>query len=197
MGKPNAKIDAYINQAAAFAQPILRHLRKVVHAACPEAEEAIKWEMPHFTFKGNLCHMAAFTRHCAFGFWRHRLIVGEGGNAEAMGQFGRITALADLPPDQVLVDYIRKAARLNETGVKTPRRAAAKKKLVVPAYFKAALKTNRKALAVFENFSPSHQREYVEWITEAKREETREARMKQALAMMAEGKPRNWKYMKK
>jgi uncharacterized protein YdeI (YjbR/CyaY-like superfamily) len=195
MGKTDARVDAYIGISAAFAQPILKHLRRLVHSACPEVEETIKWGMPHFTHLGNLCHMAAFKRHCAFGFWRHKLIVGEGSNAEAMGQFGRISAPAEMPPDKLLADYIRKAARLNEAGVKTPGRSAVKKKLVVPAYFQAALKKNKKALAMFEGFSPSHRREYVDWITEAKREETRQARIKTALEWLAKGKPRNWKYM--
>src|SRR3974377_2076067 len=101
MGKPDARMDAYINRSAAFAQPILKRLRQLVHAACPDAEETIKWGMPHFTHQGNLCHMAAFKQHCAFGFWRHRLIVGESGKTEAMGQFGRITSVADLPPDKL------------------------------------------------------------------------------------------------
>jgi uncharacterized protein YdeI (YjbR/CyaY-like superfamily) len=195
MEKKDTRVDDYIGKSADFAKPILKHLRRLVHAACPDAKEAIKWGMPHFTHQGNLCHMAAFKQHCAFGFWRHKLIVGDGVNAEAMGQFGRITTLADLPSDKELANYIRKAARLNETGVKTPRQSAVKKKLVVPEYFHAALKKNKKALAAFEGFSHSHKKEYVEWITEAKREETRQARMKTALEWLAQGKARNWKYM--
>jgi len=203
MGTRDPRIDAYIARSAEFAKPILSHLREVVHGACPEVEETMKWSMPHFMYQGMLCGMASFKQHCTFGFWKGSLIVKEGGAPaeQAMGQFGRITALSDLPPKRVLAGYVKEAMRLNEEGVKVPRRpAAAKTKraatttLAVPDDLAAALKKNRKAAATFDGFSPSHRREYVEWITDAKRDETRARRIGTAVEWLAEGKSRNWKY---
>ncbi len=203
MGKRDPKIDAYIARSADFAKPILNHIRALVHAACPDVEETMKWSFPHFDYKGMFCSMAAFKQHCSFGFWKGALIFnqkkGSGlDDEEGMGQFGRITRISELPNEKALIGYIRKAVRLNEAGIKLPARPRAKEKkeLVVPAEFMAALKKNKKALAAFENFSYSHKKEYVEWITEAKREETRKQRLVTAIDWMAEGKPRNWKYIK-
>ena len=200
MGTRDPRVDAYIAKSADFAQPILRHLRETVHEACPEVEETMKWSSPHFMYHGMLAGMAAFKHHCAFGFWKGKLIVGtNGGSADrAMGQFGRIEKLSDLPPRKVLHDYIRQAMELNETGTKVPARgkATAPRRVVVPADVSAALAKNRKAKGTFDGFSPSHRREYIEWITEAKTDETRQRRLKQAIEWMAEGKPRNWKYIK-
>jgi len=197
MPKKDPRIDAYIARSTDFAKPILNHIRRLVHTACPNAEEAMRWNFPHFLHRGILCSMAAFKAHCTFGFWKGKLIFTDRAPAEsAHGQFGRITSLADLPGDKILLGYIRKAVELNETGAKTPARATpkAKKAVVVPDYFLAALKKNKKAMATFENFSPSHKREYVEWIAEAKREETRTQRMQTAIAWLAKGKSRHWKY---
>jgi len=198
MPTKDSRIDAYIVKAAAFARPILKHLRKVVHAGCPKVEETIKWGMPHFEYKGPLCGMAAFKQHCSFGFWKGELVIeGSAKGAEAMGQFGRLTAITNLPSDKVLADYVRKAADLNEAGIKrpSPARSKVKKDVVVPDYFNAALAKNRKARETFEGFSPSHRKEYVEWITEAKREETRAQRIKTAIEWLVQGKSRNWKYV--
>jgi uncharacterized protein YdeI (YjbR/CyaY-like superfamily) len=158
--------------------------------------------MPFFTHKGMLCNMAAFKRHCTFGFWKSKLIfdrtnAGATAEDEAMGQFGRITKLSDLPSDKVIIGYVKKAAALNEAGIKkpTPPRPKEKKELIVPDYLMATLKKNKKALATFANFSYSHKKEYVEWITEAKREETRQQRIAMALEWLAHGKPRHWKYV--
>jgi uncharacterized protein YdeI (YjbR/CyaY-like superfamily) len=196
MPKKDPRIDAYIDRSAAFAKPILKHLREVVHAGCPDVEETLKWSMPHFDYKGMMCGMAAFKEHCAFGFWKGTLIL-ENNTAEeeAMGHFGRITSLDDLPDAKILIRYVRQAAELNEKGIKAPGRTQPKKKrpLQVPDYLKAALKKNAKAKKTFENLTPSHQREYVEWITEAKRDETRERRVKTAIDWMSRGKVRNWK----
>lgn len=200
MGGKDPRIDAYIAKSADFAKPILNHIRKLVHMACPDVEETMKWSFPHFDYKGMLCSMASFKQHCAFGFWKGALILGKDGNKadEAMGHFGRITAISDLPKDEVLLGYLKEAVRLNEAGVKLPPRPKSKEKkpLVVPDYFLAALKQNKKARIAFENFSYSHQKEYVEWVTEAKREETRTQRLETAIAWLAEGKPRHWKYVK-
>jgi uncharacterized protein YdeI (YjbR/CyaY-like superfamily) len=196
MAKTDPRVDAYIARSADFAKPILKHLRKLVHQGCPEVEESIKWGTPHFLFKGMLCGMAAFKGHCAFGFWNRALKVPR--SREAMGQFGRITALSDLPAERVIVGYVKEAARLNEAGVKRPPRPKrARKELPVPADLESALGKNSNARAAFENFSPSHKREYVEWITEAKGKETRAKRLETAIAWMAEGKARSWKYRKR
>ena len=200
MATRDPRIDAYIAKSADFARPILEHLRAVVHAACPDVEETMKWSFPHFQYKGMLCHMASFKEHCAFGFWKGSLIVGKGdGEAEkAMGQFGRITKLSDLPSKKVLTGYIKEAMKLNEAGVKSPSRSkpkAPKPAPVVPDDLAAALAKNPAAHATFETFSPSHRREYIEWITEAKTPATRSRRLETAIEWMAEGKPRNWKYM--
>jgi len=192
----NPSVDAYIAAAPAFAKPILEYLRDAVHTGCPDVEETMKWSSPHFMYKGMLCGMAAFKSHCAFGFWKGKLIVPE--RPEAMGQFGRIASLSDLPRDSVLLGYVREAARLNETGTKVARKPPQPKKaLATPPDLAAALKKNAKARATFEGFSPSHKREYVKWITEAKTEETRKKRLDTAVEWMAEGKPRNWKYMRR
>jgi uncharacterized protein YdeI (YjbR/CyaY-like superfamily) len=193
------RIDGYIARSADFARPILAHLREVVHAACPDVEETMKWSFPHFQYKGMLCSMAAFKEHCAFGFWKSSLVLGEGNDSdEAMGQFGRITKLGDLPSKKVLTGYIKKAMGLNEAGVKSPTRSkpkATKAELVVPDDLAAALEKDAAAHATFEKFSPSNKREYVEWITEAKTQATRTRRLETAIEWMAEGKPRNWKYL--
>jgi uncharacterized protein YdeI (YjbR/CyaY-like superfamily) len=196
------RIDAYIDNAPGFAQPVLRHLRSVIHAACPDVVETIKWKSPSFEYKGMLCGFAAFKEHCAFGFWKHELVVDTHGKTsrEAMGSFGRITSLEDLPSRTALTRYIKAAMKLNVDGVKVVRDKTTKDKKPVgmPAELKAALALakHKKARATFEAFSPSHQREYMEWIGEAKGEETRARRLAQALEWMAEGKSRNWKYMK-
>jgi hypothetical protein len=197
MGRKDPRVDAYIEKSAEFARPILTHIRDVVHDACPDVEETIKWSFPHFDYKGMLCSMASFKEHCAFGFWKGALILdGQARSTEAMGQFGRITTMGDLPDRKTLREYVRRAVALNESGVKVERAPRTPKKAIaVPAYFTAAVKKNRKALATFEGFSPSHRREYVEWVTEAKNDETRKRRLEQAVVWMAEGKPRNWKYM--
>jgi len=196
MATTDPRVDAYIAKSAEFARPILKHLRAAVHAASPEIEETLKWSMPHFMYKGMLCGMAAFKQHCAFGFWKGKLIADL--SDEAMGQFGCITKVSDLPPKRALTAYVKKAMALNDAGVKSPTRiksAKAKAPMKVPDDLAAALKKNKKARATFEGFSPSHRREYVEWITEAKREETRAKRLATTLEWLAEGKSRNWKYM--
>jgi uncharacterized protein YdeI (YjbR/CyaY-like superfamily) len=201
MPKKDPRIDAYIEKSAPFAKPILKHLRKLVHSACPEVEETLKWSMPAFMHQGILCGMAAFKEHCTFGGWKHSLIKTKLTKAEkgeeAMGQLGRITSLTDLPPDNSLLAYIKEAVRLNEQGIKIPRpkRSPEKKELAVPDYLSAALKKNKKALETFDQFSYSHKKEYVEWLTEAKRDETRAQRLETTIAWLAQGKPRNWKYM--
>jgi uncharacterized protein YdeI (YjbR/CyaY-like superfamily) len=201
MGSRDPRGDAYIERSAEFARPVLSRLREIVHAACPEVQETIKWGAPHFEYRGLLCHMAAFKRHCAFGFWKGALIVErDGPRAEkAMGQFGRIASLDDLPPEAELAGYVHEAMRLNEAGVKSPTRSDSRPKpeAAVPEDLAAALRENPAAGAAFEAFPPGHRREYVEWITGAKTDATRQRRIATAVEWIAEGRSRNWKYERK
>jgi hypothetical protein len=205
MGKREKAIDAYIAKSADFAKPILNHIRKLVHKACPDAEEKLKWSMPHFDYKGEMmCGMAAFKQHVSFGFWKAALmkdpVLIETAKTEvAMGHLGRITCLKDLPGDKKLMAWIKEAMMLNDKGIKLPSKIkpVEKKELVVPEYFIKALAKNKKAQKVWNAFAYSHKKEYLQWITEAKTEPTRESRMATALEWIAEGKGRNWKYQKK
>lgn len=190
------RVDTYIANSAEFAQPILARLRQIVHKTCPQVKETLKWSMPAFMYHGLLCSMAAFKQHCTFGFWKHKLVVGEERDAPAMGQFGRIARLADVPSAKMLASHIKKAMQLNEDGVKAPRAVSKERPaLRVPDDLAAALKKNRKAARTFAAFSPSNQREYIDWISEAKREETRSKRLATTIEWLAEGKIRNWKYV--
>ena len=195
MGARDRRVDAYIAKAAPFARPILTHLREVVHDACPDVEETIKWGAPAFEYNGPFCGIAAFKRHCHFVTWKAPLLRQQGLQNEADASEQRFTSLADLPPDRTFTKLLEAAAALNDAGVKMPRvKMAPKPPVKTPAYFVKALRKHKKAAAAFNAFSPSHRREYVEWITEAKSEATRERRITQAVAWIAEGKARNWKY---
>jgi uncharacterized protein YdeI (YjbR/CyaY-like superfamily) len=200
------RIDAYIAKAQPFAQPILKKLRELVHKANPEVTETIKWGMPSFEYKGPYFGIASFKQHCVAGFWKSKLIkdpkgyLGERKNqgGEAMGNFGCMKSMSDLPPDKAIIDFLLQAKKLNDEGVKAERRRSTpKKEIPMPKEFDAALIKNKKAKVIYENFSPSHKREYLEWITEAKTDETKDRRIKTAVEWISEGKPRNWKYMRK
>lgn len=196
MGKKDPRVDAYIARAQPFAQPILKHLRKLVHQADPGIEETLKWGMPSFVHDGIVCNMAAFKQHCAFGFWKAKLILKPAD--EAMGSFGRIQSRKDLPSDARLVAYVRKAVKLNLQDVKVPGRARRKAApLRVPADLGKALKAAPKAAATFRALSVSHRNEYVEWIAGAKQQATRARRLATALAWLAQGKNYNWRYQKR
>jgi uncharacterized protein YdeI (YjbR/CyaY-like superfamily) len=189
------RIDAYIAGKAAFAQPILSHLRDLVHAHAPGVEETIKWSMPFFTLGGRpFANMAAFKAHASFGFW-NRQDMATGQEGEAMGQFGRITSLADLPPhDEIGAQIERAAAAIGEgTTPKRPARAA-KPEADVPAILADALAADEAARATWTAFPPSCRREYCEWVGSAKREETRAKRLAQTMAQLREGKRFNWQY---
>jgi uncharacterized protein YdeI (YjbR/CyaY-like superfamily) len=195
----DSRIDAYIARQADFARPILEHLRRAVHSACPQAEETLKWSMPHFLYKGQmLAGMAAFKAHSTFGFWRAREVLGEtGAEREAMGQFGRLASVADLPPDEVLHALIRKAMALTDSGTRPSRgKQAPKAEPGTPPDLAAALDSNPAARTAFDAFPPGARREYSEWVAEAKRAGTRAGRVAQAVEWIAEGKRRNWKYEK-
>lgn len=192
----NTKVDAYIAKQADFAKPILTHFRKLVHETCPDVTETIKWGMPSFEYHGILCGMAAFKKHAAFGFWKHDLVVGKDTRSrEAMGSFGKITSLDQLPTKKEFGGWMKIAMKLNEDGVTAPReKTKTKKPITMHPQFKAALAKSKKAKAAFDKFAPSCQREYMEWVGDAKRDETREKRIATAIEWIAEGKKRNWKY---
>ena len=202
MGTKDTRIDAYIARSADFARPILVHIRALVHKACPDVEEKIKWGFPHFDYKGMMCSMASFKEHCAFGFWKASLMKHaekfKKDGEKAMGHLGKIRRLDELPSNKILCAYIKEAAKLNEEGVKLPRKPkpSAKKHIVVPADLMKALAKDKKAKSSFERFSYFHKKEYTEWLEEAKTEETRTRRLATAMQWIAEGKGRNWKYVK-
>jgi uncharacterized protein YdeI (YjbR/CyaY-like superfamily) len=202
----NPKVDAYLAKTPPFAQPIMTHLRELVHKGCPEVEETIKWSRPFFEYRGAILgNMSAFKEHCSFGFWGEEIgaVLREAKvlQADGMGSLGRITTVKDLPSDKQMLGWIRQAAGFIASGNYTSPIAARNKvvkapkaSLESPAEFTAAWKKDKKAATVFAAFSPSCKREYVEWIADAKREETREKRIATALEWIAEGKQRNWKY---
>ena len=193
----NKQFDAYISKSPDWAQPILTSLRATVHEVCPDVEEQMKWSSPAFVYHGIMCGMVAFKQYATFHFWKGELVTGTALGADGMGaaaQFGRMTSVKDLPPKKQLVAYIKKAMKLNEEGVKVDRPKKKRPTLAMPDDFIAAIRKNKKALASYEQFSPSHQRDYIEWIVGAKTDATREKRIAQAVEWMAEGKSRNWKY---
>ena len=203
MATKNPAFDAYIAKSAPFAQPILKHLRSLVHKACPNVEEAIKWGMPCFDYHGIMCNMAAFKQHCSFGFWKASVMkdaefLQSKEQREGMGHLGKIGYLKDLPADKKIIAWIKEAMQLNEGAVKVPK-ARPKKALLPlknPDWLVKLLKTDKKAWGHFQAFSTSQKKEYIEWFTEAKTESTRQKRLDQAFEWIKEGKPRNWKYMK-
>jgi uncharacterized protein YdeI (YjbR/CyaY-like superfamily) len=202
----NPKVDSYIARARPFAQPIMEHLRQLVHKARPDVEETIKWSRPFFEYHGViLCNMSAFKEHCSFGFWGEEISAvlreAKALHEHGMGSLGRITILANLPPDKQMLGWLRQAAGFVDSGQYTSPIAARrnvakplKAALGTPPEFATALKRNKKAAAVFAAFSPSCKKEYLEWIADAKRAETRDKRIATAVEWIAEGKQRNWKY---
>lgn len=197
MGTKDKRVDAYIAKAPPFAKPILQYIRTSMHEAVPEVEETLKWSVPAFDYNGIFASMAAFKEHCRFGFWNATGLGLETKTGQSYGAIEKISSLDDLPSKREFIALIRKAKKLKDDGVKPVRpKKEARPALPVPPDLAAALKNNRKAAAVFDGFPPSHRREYIEWITQAKREETRATRLETAIEWIAEGKQRNWKYMK-
>jgi uncharacterized protein YdeI (YjbR/CyaY-like superfamily) len=206
MTNKDSRIDDYIEKAQPFAKPVLKKLRALIHKGNPEVKETIKWGMPFFDYKGPFCNFASFKHHAVFGFWKYQLIKDPEGylkeisnkGGEAMGNLGRITSVKDLPPDKAMIDFIKQAKRLNDDGVKLPpKQKTPNAKLEIPDYFIKALRKNKKAEKTFVNFTHSHKKEYLEWITEAKTEPTKNKRLETAIKWMSEGKSRNWKYRKR
>ena len=189
------RVDAYIAAAEPFARPILEHLRGVVHRAAPGLAEAIKWGMPMFLHNGRIvANMAAFQRHASFGTWRR-----DGGGigeprGDGMGSLGRLTGLSDLPDDDEIVAMVREAIALADAGGSMRGNRAPKPPPETPADLRAALDAVPAAAAAFDAFPPGCRREYVDWLTEAKRPETRAKRLAQTVEWCAEGKRRNWQY---
>jgi uncharacterized protein YdeI (YjbR/CyaY-like superfamily) len=209
MGTKDPRIDAYIARSADFAKPILTHLRELIHDKCPTVEETMKWSFPHFMYTSAadrksrvLCNMASFKQHCAFGFWyKGGWVMSDESkpSSEGMGQYGKITSLADLPKDKELIKQIKDAVKLHDSGIKPPARpkSTEKKELETPNDLAAALKKNKKALATFQRFSYTNKKDYLDWITEARTDETRKKRLETAVEWMSDGKSRHWKYQKK
>ncbi|MEJ7622606.1 MAG: YdeI/OmpD-associated family protein [Pyrinomonadaceae bacterium] len=189
-------IDSYIESAEEFAKPILSHIRSLVHTACPDVTETKKWSFPHFDYKGIMCSMASFRAHCAFGFWKQSLLEQDAFPAEkvAMGSFGRITSISDLPDEATMIKLIQDAMKLNEQGIKASRPRPEKKELVVPDVLLAALGKSKSASATFDSFPYSKKKDYAEWIADAKSDATRDKRLATTIEWLAEGKSRNWKY---
>ena len=203
MAKKDRRVDAYIAKSPDFAQPILKYLREVIHEACPDVVETMKWSSPTFDYLGLMVGFAAFKQHCVLGFWKSPLLTLNGKPLSkemesGAGQFGKLTSIADLPARSKLKKLVKDAAKLNESGASVPRAPrVALRPVVVPADLSKALHKNARAKATFEAFSPSHKREYVEWIVEAKASETRQRRLDTAIEWISDGKPRNWKYIAK
>ncbi len=204
MPSKDKRIDTYITKALPFAQPVLKKLRELVHKACPEVTETIKWGMPSFEYKGPMFGFAAFKQHCVAMFWKSNLLNDPNGDlkerankgGEAMGNMGRMTSLKDLPPDKAIIDFVKQHMKLNNEGIKIEKKTKPKKELLVPEELTEAISKNKKAKETFENFSPSNKREYVDWISEAKTPATKNKRLEEAVQWMSEGKPRLWKYLK-
>ena len=192
------RVDAYIEKSKDFAKPILTHIRALVHETCPEATETLKWSMPSFEYKGILCGFAAFKEHCTFGFWKQTLMESDAFSETktAMGSFGKLKSLKDLPSDAVMKRLIKQAMKLNDEGVKVTKPKHEKKEIAVPEILLEALAQNEKAAETFNNFPPSCRREYSEWIAEAKTDATRDKRVASTIEWLTEGKRKNWKYEK-
>ena len=197
-------ISIYIENAQPFAQPILNHFRELVHVVCPEVEEKLKWSMPFFDYKGSsMCHMAAFKKHCVIGFWKAQLMQDAAlfyaNNENAMSHMGRISSLADLPHDDILIGYIAEAMDLNERGIKLPVKPKpdAKAPIEIPIDFLQLLQTEPNAILIFESWTYSKRKEYILWINDAKTQGTRERRMQKAFEQILEGKSLNWQYFQK
>lgn len=199
------RIDTYISNAQPFAKPILKKMRELIHKACPDVEETIKWGMPSFEYKGPFFGFASFKQHCVGGFWKSKLLKDskkylsekktQGG--EAMGNLGRMTSIKDLPPDKIMLGFLKQAMKLNDEGIKVEKILSEKKPLVIPKELTLALNKNKKAKEIFDSFSPSNKKEYAEWIRDAKTDQTRNKRLATTIEWISEGKPRMWKYMAK
>lgn len=201
----NSVVDAYIANSEDFAKPILEHWRRLIYENCPDAEETVKWSLPHFEYHGdNMCVMASYKNHCSFTFLKDQLMTDARLKAnkdlKPIQRFlGKISKTGDLPPDDEFIAMLKEAMQLNEKGIKIKREKPESDKpkvLETPDYLLAALAANAKANEVFESKSNSFRKEYIVWITDAKTDETRQKRINEALEWIAEGKGRFWKHQK-
>ena len=162
----------------------------------PEAEETIKWSMPAYTVGGKIVLItAAFKAHMALNFWRGQELESSHASVGTMGQFGRIKDIDELPADPELDQLIREAADLSKNAP-APRKSKSAPKPPSDLHpdFAAALAKAPQAKAVLDGFPPSAQRDYLEWIADAKQDGTRQKRIATAIEWLSEGKRRNWKY---
>ena len=200
MADDSKRVDEYIKNAPDFARPIMEKIRKAFHKGCPECEEAIKWGCPYFMYKGMLGGMASFKGHVSMGFWRSKemddpeKLFDTGTGAKASMCNAHFHNLKEVPTQKILAEYVKRAAKLQDT--EAPKKKATKKKIStrIPADLAELFKKHKKAKTVFEGFAPSHKRDYIEWITEAKRDATRQKRLKTTIEWLSEGKQRHWKY---
>jgi uncharacterized protein YdeI (YjbR/CyaY-like superfamily) len=197
------KVDEYFAKAEDFAKPVLQHWRQLIHDTCPDVVEAIKWGFPHFDYKGDFMFViASYKNHCSFSFIKAELMsdvsLKESKVLKPVQRFlGKVTSLADLPPDDEFIKLLKEAMVLNEKGIKVVAPKSDKTKVFeTPAYFLEKLATNAKAKEIFESKSDSFRKDYIIWITDAKTDATRQKRMDEALEWIAEGKGRFWKYEK-
>jgi len=197
------RVDEYIFKAAPFAQPILIHLRELIHMVCPEVEEKWKWSMPNFDYKGApLAHMAAFKAHCSLGFWKaslmknNQLLVTHAGSKSSMGHLGPLKSLKDLPSDKILTGFIKQGMALNDAGIKVVRHQSKRDVPEIPNYLAQAFLKNKGSEAAFLKLSPSKRREFIDWINSAKKEETKIKRTSKAIELIKQNKHLNSKYEK-
>lgn len=202
---PDPKVTQYIDNAEAFAQPILKHLREQIHRNCPDVVESVKWGNPHFDYKGDfMCVLASAKKHCSFTFIKSEFMSDPrfaGGKKVKPGQrfMSRITSMSELPSDEELACFIKEAMDLNDRGVKLDKTAKAapnSEPTDAPEYLLSAFSTNSVAQEVFGNQSASFRKNYIVWLESAKTETTRQRRLDEALGWIAEGKGRFWKYEK-
>ncbi len=196
--KKDLAVDKYIKDAAVFAKPILSHLRKVVREACPQAQEEIKWRQPFYTYNGKIvCGMGTFKAHCKFWIWNWPTISKSKTQKtkDAMKGLLHIYKVSDLPNVKLIQSLLKESLELRQPGAKPIKRKPLKKKPPVktPSDLMLALKANPKALRNFQAFSESVKRHYVDWILEAKTEDTRERRIEKSIDAIAMGKTQHWK----
>lgn len=204
MAHLDERIDDYIDESREYARPILAYLRQLVHAACPEVTETMKWGFPHFDYKGMYASMAAFKEHCSFGFWKGSLLDDPRGlltlsGDSGMASFGKVRKIADLPSDDVLLEFLIQAMDLNERGVNVPRPVKEKvlETMPLPPELERGLTSSPRAAATFRSLSHSGRNDYIRWINDAKTAPTREKRLLTTVEWLEEGKSANWKYQKK
>src|SRR5438270_1264994 len=167
-------------------RPILVRLRRIFRQASPKLEEAIKWGVPCYLFKGPVGGFAAYKQHVSWGLWKSRALndpeglLGRGVSVMA----GKITKVSEIPPAAKIIALIEQVIALNEAGIKSPKPPEPE----LPADFAAAMKKAGKAARHYAAFTPARKWQYVNWVTQAKRAETRAKRIEIAVERIGEGK---------